>query len=531
MTNIKSAFVYNEKTSSLINQGLIAAMLACLAVALKQLAERLYPGWNGDFLPWICLFIAIEAMYTRRITLRKADLYTHELVYRLVEWVVLLVLIKLILYGIHGFDILAGDIVRWQENFIVYFFTGEYAFTVLVSFIIWLMATFFGSAAADLEGDAIILYEDDLSGYISDRGATRRWLMTGIFSIGFVMVIITAMLHRDIELLWGNHPAPRESVVNVVLFFILGLALLSQSHLAIRRAAWAFERIPIQPEIARRWAVFSLVFLAGIALIALLLPTSYTLDFLSTAKYVLEFVFKLMSFLVMLLIFPLVFFFAYILSLFSTNRQEEPGQAMPAMPTPPTLQGGEGAPAWWEVVKSVIFWGVFIGIILYAFYQYLRQNQAALELLKRLPFVVFLMRLWRWLAEGLRGLNRKLGAAVQSGMERLRQRVRGTGVLSPPGYISLRRLSPRQRVMFFYYAMVRRGGESGIPRRPSQTPYEYAQSLKTGLTDADSNEALGTMTDAFIEARYSQHDISLEHANLVRRYWERIKKALRSLRR
>ncbi len=50
-------------------------------------------------------------------------------------------------------------------------------------------------------------------------------------------------------------------------------------------------------------------------------------------------------------------------------------------------------------------------------------------------------------------------------------------------FINPRRLSPRQKVIFYYLAMVRRAREAGLPRQDDQTPYEYARSLTSSLED------------------------------------------------
>ena len=80
-------------------------------------------------------------------------------------------------------------------------------------------------------------------------------------------------------------------------------------------------------------------------------------------------------------------------------------------------------------------------------------------------------------------------------------------------------------MQFYYLAMLRRGGERGHARQPTQTPYEYARTLESQIPEIDQD--VDGLTEEFIEARYSRHDIPAEHVGLVRRYWERIKRALR----
>ena len=75
--------------------------------------------------------------------------------------------------------------------------------------------------------------------------------------------------------------------------------------------------------------------------------------------------------------------------------------------------------------------------------------------------------------------------------------------------------------------MTRRGSDYGLPRRGAQTPYEYAATLEDALPDADKDVA--SLTDAFVEARYSPRDVDENQAGIVRRYLERVRSALRSL--
>ena len=74
-------------------------------------------------------------------------------------------------------------------------------------------------------------------------------------------------------------------------------------------------------------------------------------------------------------------------------------------------------------------------------------------------------------------------------------------------------------------AMIRRGGEQGLPRKPSQTPSEYALTLEKKLPAA--GEDIDAITEAFVEARYSRREVDAREADLVKATWERIRRALR----
>jgi hypothetical protein len=145
------------------------------------------------------------------------------------------------------------------------------------------------------------------------------------------------------------------------------------------------------------------------------------------------------------------------------------------------------------------------------------------EWLKRLPGMSLLVRAWHKLRDWFGGLNQSI-----ENLREARRRARQPVTRSAPAsrrWINPRKLSPRQQVQFYYLAMLRRGGEHGHVRQPTQTPYEYAHTLESQIPEIDQD--VDGLTEEFIEARYSQHDIASEHVNVVRRYWERIKRALR----
>jgi hypothetical protein len=144
------------------------------------------------------------------------------------------------------------------------------------------------------------------------------------------------------------------------------------------------------------------------------------------------------------------------------------------------------------------------------------------EVLMHLPGMSLVARLSRarlvwWIESANRGFA---GSAT-----RARRPTTARSASTPRRWINPRKLSPRQQVQFYYLAMLRRGGEHGHARQPTQTPYEYARTLESQIPEIDQD--VEGITDEFVKARYSRHDIPPEHVGLVRRYWERIKRALR----
>jgi hypothetical protein len=177
-----------------------------------------------------------------------------------------------------------------------------------------------------------------------------------------------------------------------------------------------------------------------------------------------------------------------------------------------------------EFVQSLIFWIVFLIVVGYVIAQYLRRHPEVVDWLKHLPGMSWILRAWHKLRAWFGGLNQQIEDLLEA-RRRARRPAPARSTSPPRRWLNPRKLAPRQQVQFYYLAMLRRGGEHGHVRQPTQTPYEYARTLESEVPEIDQD--VDGITEKFIEARYSRHDIALEHVSLVRRYWERIKQALR----
>jgi hypothetical protein len=196
------------------------------------------------------------------------------------------------------------------------------------------------------------------------------------------------------------------------------------------------------------------------------------------------------------------------------------------MPDIPDTVEQAGPAAWIKLVQSILFWAVFMAIIGYALFQYLRQNRELVAKLRKVRGLRWLGEAFRWLRGRLRGFNQAAARALAQGVQRLRALL-GFQEREAFSYISLRRMSARQKVLFYYLALVRRGGETGIKRSQAQTPYEYSRSLMNSVSDME--EPVEEMTEAFVEARYSKHAVEEAKAGTVKQAWERVRQALRQM--
>jgi hypothetical protein len=316
---------------------------------------------------------------------------------------------------------------------------------------------------------------------------------------------------------------PPSDVLNTLIYFLLGLILISQARFALLRADWNGEHIPISRGLPARWAMYTLLLLSGIAAVASVLPTRDTLGLLNALGYLLSIV----SIIFQLVVLAITSIVSFVIGLFmsligrpSTPPPSAPAQPLPVNPTPIAV-----SIPWGEVAKSLVFWIVFLGMLGYVLLRYLRQHPAILIKVRQMPAVIWLGQTWRRVRDRLRGARARLAAVLKSAPRPSRTQHVRQPTHAAPRWVNLRRLSPRQRVQFFYLAMVRRGGEAGVGRQPSHTPYEYAIILREGRPEV-IDEVTG-LTEEFVEARYSRREIALEEARLVQRYWDRIKRALR----
>jgi hypothetical protein len=523
------AYRLNEKAAILVNHVIVAAMMVCVSYTILQLAQRLVPGWQGGYLPLLACLISIEAMFTWRTMRRWANLNIYGVAYWGVEWVVLLVLIKLFLYLAHGFDQLLADIPLLLKDFLTNFFDGETLFVLLVAFIVWSISGVYTRDLMELEGNETLLKLSDSDRFQIDYSQIRRDLVSRVFTIGFFLVLATALLQVDYTT-WQVMPAiPRGELLNAMIYFLLGLVMFSQTHYTLLRTVWASDRLPISGEITKRWTLFSLIFLTIVSAIAFILPTRYSLGLLSTLNYLVNVLSMVFYFLASIIYLPILAFLNFLAGLFYDPKGQKSPIPLPDLSNmTPKAQVGGGIP-WFELVKSVLLWLAICGIVGYAIYQYFLQNQELVERLRSLPVFSILFRALGKLWKLLRGVNQRLGEAALSGLQRLRLIISRSEITSRTGFIRLRRLTPRQRIQFFYLALVRRGEEGGIPRQDDQTPYEYSRLLDVQVKDV--HEDLKAMTEAFVEARYSRHEITSPFATLVQRYWQRINRALRDWRR
>ncbi len=534
---------------------LVAAMLACLSISLVQAARLLSPAWPGEYLVVLSFLVALEAILSWRGLGRRHFPDLDWFLYIGSELILILVAVKLAQFLVYGLDSLGQVVQRWNQDFARYFFDPETVAVLAVLLLVWLFSRQMAADLALLDVDAQTLALEEESGISEARLLAREHLAVKILWLGALITLAVSVLHVQRLAGWFSLPALRAGVYNLLAYFLLALVLLSLTQYLTLRVDWLRQRLPIPAGMAARWGLYSLVFIGLVALVAARLPTGYSLGLLETFGYLVDALRVVLELLFGILLLPFLFLAWLIGLLFGRSSQPAPAPGNP----PPALENPTAAPIpWLELLRSILFWALLLAILVGALVYYLRERRDLFARARSYRLVTWLSNFWSWLRGIWRHASRQASETLAQGWGRLRRRWQARPAAPPGGWVSLRRLSPRQRVLFYYLALLRRSGEQGHPRRADQTPYEYMSELIKNIQlppgqaergiivdNADPAQVSGlsadlveqeglqqsirSLTEQFMEARYSRHTISQQQASLAQRCWETIRRFLRRI--
>jgi hypothetical protein len=532
--NLTGIWKRDDRFHILAGQLILSVMLTCMVVSVVQVGELIFQGFNGAYLVGLGFLVSIEAILSHR-AIKGSSMFDPEwLLFRGTELVVILLAVKLAYYAQYGLDQLLIDAPRWLQDFLYAFMTPEYGFGCLVMALVWALSTGLAESLDRLYVDTRILRQEAESGIFEDRNEIREHLVGALLAIGLGMIVMAALLRSSGVMSWADLPVMRLGVTNLLVYFLLFLVLLSLTQFSLMRTNWLRDRLVVGEQIPKRWLLDSFILILGLTLIARLLPTGYSIGLLAALNYLISLAIVIIYELITFLVAPVLLLVYWLLSLFKTSSEPLPPVQMPSPPPlPPAIPQASTIP-WLEAVKSILFWAILFVVVGYSLVYYIRERRDLLDALRRLPFAPALGRFWRWLERWLGGARRGVSSAIEAGLERLRSSRRSAAPNQVSSYLSLRRMSPRRRVQFYYLAMVRRGGEAGLERKPAETPYHYATSLSQSLVElatesqpaSSVKEDINELTEKFLEARYSLHTVTTEEAGLVKKHWEKIRRAL-----
>ncbi len=496
--------------TTLTNYLIVGGLLTCAVVGVLQLGLKIAPAWNVGYIPWLCFCVALESAYMTRYV-RYGQLPAPWYVLRGVEVVTLFLITRSVL------GLVRGPQSPPAVNPLYSAFDNELFALVIMVALVWLASWLLTSNLLNLEVIDPTLDREIIKDVAEAQVSSRQSLITFTAIIGVVLAFFAALIHTSPQ---PERAAPY-SLWHVLVYFLLALILIGRTRLALLRAGWMWENVPIGRGVGGRWITYIVLLLIVALSVAVVLPTQYSLGLLGTLGYI----FSLIVALIQVIVYVLTALIYALLSLFLPHVQRTSPPQMPApLPFSAPETPSAAPPTISEFVQSLIFWIVFLVIAGYVAVQYLRRHPEIVEWLKHWPGMGLVVRLWHRVRGWFGGLNRQIEDLLEA-RRRARQSAPARSAEASRRFINPRKLSPRQQVQFFYLAMLRRSGERGHPRQATQTPDEYARRLQTQLPDV--NEDILSITQEFSEARYSRHEISIEKVGLVRRAWEHIKRALK----
>lgn len=524
----------NEKAFRSFSYTLVFLMMVCAIITVGNLIHTLVPHWHSGIIAGILLFIVVDRLYTYRHLKSLTPLSSEWAIAFGAQWMLIALLIRFLLSYANGMNAFRTDLSLLARGYIAELFTAEFVFSFVFALLVWFLAGRFLYVLDEIGLEPALALQEGIQ--IEVVPAHQR-LVTLAFSVGIGLVILTALARVDFRAIVSNVEGLPHLRFNrlsggeagTLLYFVLGLALLSLSRLMSLQTHWNRLRIPVSSKnLYRQWAIYSIFFLFILGMIVSLLPAGDSLGLFSVLRTVLGFLMGVLFFIGQVLLFLISLLFSLPMLLFLRGDPSTDAPAPPPLPVLPPVEPAPPTPdnAAWALVRSILLWGLSAVIIVFSLIQFVRQHGGLRAALRRSRITNWLILAWQWLYRGMEKTGRTLSRAISEGWQSLVSRLEEKRILPRPSLIRLRSLDPRRQIYFFYLAMIRRGAEQGVAREPSQTPSEYAVMLEKALPSAI--EDIDSITKAFVQARYSRQEVDARKANIVRETWGRIRRALRS---
>ncbi|MGB8648299.1 MAG: DUF4129 domain-containing protein [Anaerolineae bacterium] len=488
---------------------LISALIACITAGWVLLAQVFVPTWDGGYLILLAAIATFENLYAEpRLRLVEIS-FSSRLQVRLAEFALLLLFAKLLSFVSPGWSAFWNAAAGWVTNPLT-FFTPEFLWSGLLLGLIWLAAF---DVANGLQA---------LTDYIDARNQVAGLAaVKSNFVIGAYALLIAVGLRHVISQLFHLGMSPWQASLQMllpVIYFGLGLVLLGQARLALLQAGWAHDGVPVDSRLGGRWAGWGLAFVVGVCALALFMPAGDTIAGFYILVWLGQFTTAIAEFIMAILITLFTIILAPCLFLF---QLQPPSRSEAAQPPPPVLPPPTAAPGWLIQAQSILIVAIAAVLFYFLIRIYLQDREG---LFRGNP----LRRLWN----GLRALWLSLWNLRTRLIIHLPHRTAlhqpGASVSAPSLWDRWRARTARERVRRLYLALLQRAAQSGYPRRPDQTPFEYVTRLEPQLPS--EHESLEKLTEAFVQARYSRRDFAPDQVSFLHQIWQRLQSALRQLR-
>ena len=526
--------VRNQRTFRLLGYALVFLMMACVVITIGSLMRNVLPGWNSIMIEIFLLFIVIDRLYTYRQLKTLTPLSSEWTIAFGAQWLLIALVIRFLLSYAQGLASLRADLSRLTRGDLGELITPEFVVSLLLALLIWYLTGHFLDLLDEIGLDQAMALQENPPAVTSDVVPAHQRLVNLIFGIAIGLAILTALSRVDYRTFVSNVEGfPRVEFsrfsggeAGALLYFVFGLALLSLSRLMSLQTHWNRLRIPVTSRnLTRQWGIYSLFFVLILAMIVSLLPSGESLGLFSLLGTLLGFLMMVLFFIGQLILSLILLLFSLPFLLFGQASPFTPPAAspppLPVLPEQPLLPTTGSAT--WAFIRSLLLWGGLLAIIVFSVVHFVRQHGGMAGAIRRARITNWLILAWQWLYRGAGRTRANLSHILVEGWQNIVARLEGKRMLPRSNLIRPRSLDPRRQVYFYYLAMIRRGEEQGLRREPSQTPSEYAATLEKALPSAEQD--IDSITESFIEARYSRQEIDSRKAEIVRAIWGRIRRA------
>jgi hypothetical protein len=507
---------------------LIVVLVSCINVVFVAIINRFAPELHSTFtggLLLLAILAAVVGSLSTTVLAQPALRLSRTAALRLAELGLFLIATRLLVWATatgfpDGRQIVREPVTTLIDPLFL-------ASAVVVGFA-WLTAS---EVTEDL--NQLGLGSDEL--YVAERrsdrsgdpmrssGIDRRAVLTSFairwVTLGLLLIVLATGLRQEMRfdgfLSIARQNIEPAAMTALLVYFLAGLLLLSHGQLALLRARWTLDRMPSDESVTRRWPPLVMALIAGAALLALLLPFGGTFLLATILSTVLTTLFVVLMTLYRLLLFG----FLWLLSLFGVAPPPPPPDSVQAtQPVAPEAAPIAFAqmPPW---LGAGLFWGVLLLICLYALMVYLGDRDV------RLGWLTWLIRTLRRRWDEWRILLRRTQRRFNRAGTREGQ---SESTHSLSRWSLLLRGDPDHQVRTLYLTALQNAAEAGIARESAETPLHFAPRLEDSLAgEADSLDAVRSLTDAFVEVRYGGRHASADRARTLHEKWQALRRALR----
>ena len=515
----------NAWQDSLLRPAVIAALVGCILVALISFIRHIGPGLPAAYINILrisSIGAALVGCYTTTVLVRPGHRQRRTATFRLAELGLILFVARFALWStVEGWPAPAAMILQPFGVFL----TLGFVINALLILIAWGMAVLVTNdfLAMGLQADELVDLEAasrPISGddhrIQSDRRAlvrrfSERWAMGGM-----LMILLTAASQVGMGTN-GFFALVRQDIAGgvigaAIVYFMLGLLLLTFGHLAALRARWQLAKLPTESTIARNWPFYAFGLLLVVAAVAFLMPLGGTFRLAQLMGLTLRMITGAVYLILGLIMGLLALLFGG-----EEEQVEEPEREPPEMGTPQIEQAPQAeAPAW---LGGTVFWIIIALLLGYAAYIYLQGRGVNFQLLLA------------WLRQFLQGWK-QIGSAFNewrartlTPMEEEKGRPRRSRMRRWLNDLMLGRLPPDEQVRYFYVSTLENAAEHGMRRRPGETPHRFQARLEE-MVESEDEAAAAELTAGFVKIEFAHQSTEAAAVPVLKRAWSQIRSAL-----